>query len=153
MECLRCRKSIRRSYHNTKKYCDDCVLYRSRRYGRLRMRDRRKNPQYRKIINRSVREAASRLRRDVLTYYSKGKLKCMCLGCRTIYFGFLQLDHIKGNGYKHLGKNGRRISSCALLNFLRKNRYPKGYQVLCNNCNGPGGKSNKKKCPMSGRPH
>jgi len=153
MKCLRCGKSFKKSYHNGKKYCDDCVLYRSREYGRLRMRERWKNPEDRKLLCESTRKAAAKLRLDVLMYYSKGKLRCMCSGCRTTYFGFLQLDHIKGDGHSHLGKNGRRLSSCALFNFLKKNNYPKGYQVLCNNCNGPGGKGTKEKCPLHGKRH
>ena len=72
------------------------------------------------------------LKYEVFSHYSKGKPKCAC--CREdASLDFLTIDHIKG---RKLGKNkvdNRRGSS--LYSYLKRNDYPKGYQVLCWNCN------------------
>lgn len=72
------------------------------------------------------------LKYEVFSHYSKGRPKCAC--CREdASLDFLTIDHIKG---RKLGKNkvdNRRGAS--LYSYLKRNDYPKGYQVLCWNCN------------------
>ena len=66
----------------------------------------------------------------VFTHYSKGRPKCNC--CREKCVQFLSIDHIKGDGAAHR----RKVSGGArLYKWLRDNGFPKGYQVLCFNCN------------------
>jgi hypothetical protein len=43
---------------------------------------------------------------------------------------FLTIDHIKGKGRQHQKKINTQI-----CNWLKRNGYPKGYRVLCYNCN------------------
>jgi hypothetical protein len=98
------------------------------------------------------------LRIRVMTHYCGGPPFCQCLGCRTTYIGFLQMDHVAGDGATHTytGKfSGKTIkyTGTALLKWIEKNNYPEGFQVLCANCNGPGGKGVKKQCPMHGQLH
>ena len=67
----------------------------------------------------------------VIDYYSKGKRKCNCCGEKE--YKFLCIDHIKGGGSKHrkeLKTGGRHY-----VDWLIRNNYPKGIQILCHNCN------------------
>lgn len=84
-------------------------------------------------------------KRDVLEHYSNGTLKCRCCG-ENIY-AFLTIDHINGDGQKHRKEIRARIHS-----WLRRNHYPKGYQVLCFNCN-CGRSVNHGICPHKERTH
>jgi len=63
---------------------------------------------------------------EVLSHYSP-ELKCMRCGCNDIRC--LTIDHMNGNGNDH-----RRINGNTLI-WLKKNNYPRGFQVLCMNCN------------------
>lgn len=72
-----------------------------------------------------------KLRFDVLNYYSEGAMKCRC--CDEEENVFLTIDHINGGGTME-----RKISGGGghhTYRFIKKNNYPKGYQVLCFNCN------------------
>ena len=80
---------------------------------------------------------ALKLRKDVLTHYSHGMLQCAC--CGETHIEFLALDHTNGGGNKHkvalsAGKT-YRISGTAIYQWIRRNKYPEGFQVLCHNCN------------------
>lgn len=65
----------------------------------------------------------------VLSHYSNKQLSCFC--CSESIYEFLSIDHIDGGGTKQrksLGVNN-------IYPWLIRNNYPKGYQVLCHNCN------------------
>ena len=71
------------------------------------------------------------IRIEVLNHYSNGDTKFDCCGETTIEF--LCLDHIDGGGNKErirLKKTGSGFYS-----WIRTNNYPKGFRVLCCNCN------------------
>ena len=88
-----------------------------------------KNPEkYKQMVRRS----AQKCRIEVLTHYSHGIPKCSCCGEREIKF--LQIDHINGGGSKDRKKNKVRGGQ-PFYYFLKRNNYPKGFQVLCANCN------------------
>ncbi len=70
-----------------------------------------------------------RQRLEVLAHYSKGKLECAC--CKEKTYEFLSLDHIKGGGNAHR----KRLKSKYILSDLKRRGFPKGFQVLCHNCN------------------
>lgn len=84
-----------------------------------------------------MREAKARynekLKREVLSYYSRGTFRCACKGCpeRSKSLAFLCIDHKNGGGNKHR----KEIGIDRLYRWLRANGYPKGFQVLCHNCN------------------
>lgn len=79
----------------------------------------------RKQINKAERD---KLKIDVLDAYGG---KCACCGEAEPIF--LTIDHIKGGGTKH--RNSITKNSIGLYRWLRQNNYPKGFQVLCFNCN------------------
>ena len=68
-----------------------------------------------------------RLRMDALYHYGGNPPKCAC--CGESYLEFLCIDHngIKKREYKEAGT--------ILFRKLKKENYPKGYRVLCFNCN------------------
>lgn len=81
--------------------------------------------------NARTRAERAKLRYDVLSHYSRGEPKCSC--CGEVDIEFLAIDHTKGGGSGHrrkLGSIGRSFPY-----YLRKMGYPKGYRVLCHNCN------------------
>lgn len=58
--------------------------------------------------------------------------KCMCCGETTPIF--LAFDHINGGGSQHRG-NIRRRRFSTIARWLIAENFPKGFQILCNNCN------------------
>lgn len=75
------------------------------------------------------RNKAQRVRMEVLSAYCDGKPpKCNCCGETT--YQFLCLDHINGGGNKQ-----RKVVGHHFFHWIRKQGFPRGYQVLCHNCN------------------
>ena len=64
-------------------------------------------------------------RLKVLQHYG---MKCSC--CGETQIEFLAIDHIKNDGAEH-----RRTLKINIYDWLIKNNYPKGFQILCHNCN------------------
>ena len=61
----------------------------------------------------------------------------MCVCCGESYYEFLAVDHIEGGGNSHrksLSKTNS-VHYGDLYNWLIKNNFPKGFQILCHNCN------------------
>ena len=98
-------------------------------------------PEYRKERNKEIYN----LRLKVLQYYSKHLSNsdipcCRCCG-EKFHVGFLAIDHITGrrqmDSEPELLKLGYSSSlvSTPLLRWLIKNNFPKGFQILCHNCN------------------
>ena len=72
-----------------------------------------------------------RRRYEVFSHYSNGEPQCSCCGEKRLEF--LSIDHVNGGGCEHrktIGGGGLRTYS-----WLKKNNYPKGFRVLCHNCN------------------
>jgi hypothetical protein len=105
--------------------------------------DRKKNPEkylrrakkWRKANPEKVKKALARqrlkLRMAVLHAYSGKVIQCHC--CKTKDVDVLAVDHINGGGNKHQKK--LRAEGKLLYLELKKQGYPKGYQILCHNCN------------------
>lgn len=72
-----------------------------------------------------------RKRMKVLQHYSKNEVP-FCFCCKEDRLEFLCLDHINGGGGKH---RKELKGSTAVYYWLVKMNFPKGYQVLCYNCN------------------
>jgi len=72
------------------------------------------------------------LKIEVLSHYSAGVP--MCLVCGITDADVLTMHHINGNGNKHKQSLGGSLGKRLYL-WLKKNGFPKGFQVLCFNCN------------------
>jgi len=89
--------------------------------------------------NQLQRESIHQLINDVIDGYGG---KCAC--CGETRKEYLTIDHVDGNGNKQKREIGVAGSN-GLYRWLRQNNYPKGFQVLCFNCNM--GKRNFSVCP------
>lgn len=76
------------------------------------------------VLNRNVKYYR-KLKKTVIKAYG-GK----CMKCGEGHWEFLQIDHINGGGNEH-----RRSILKSFYVWLKQNDYPKGFQVLCANCN------------------
>ena len=73
---------------------------------------------------------------SVLEHYSNGTMACSC--CGETRPEFLTIDHINGGGHAHrklLGNGSASAGGGSLYYRLRKDGFPSGYRVLCQNCN------------------
>ncbi len=59
-----------------------------------------------------------------------GGYRCAC--CGETEPTFLTIDHLNNGGTRHRRRVG---NGCAMLGWLRRRGYPRGFQVLCSNCN------------------
>jgi hypothetical protein len=69
-------------------------------------------------------------RYEALAHYSGGALRCAC--CGECGLKFLALDHINGEGPR---MPGDRPGGNAFYDWLKREGFPPGLQVLCHNCN------------------
>ena len=94
--------------------------------GRQRYNENKPKEQLRSRKRRFV------LKIEVLAHYSEyDEPICACCGEHEIEF--LSIDHINGGGLKERKKLGR--SGWSFYLWLKSNKFPDGYRVLCHNCN------------------
>jgi len=92
--------------------------------------------------DKKVKEYHTKVKSEVMTHYSDGKLACLCCGVKGLVF--LTIDHINGDGgIKRKTKEHKK--GMMFYIWLRVHKYPKGFQVLCHNCNQA--KKQLSKCP------
>jgi hypothetical protein len=90
-------------------------------------------------ITRS-KSAVRRLKLRLEALHRYGECRCACSTCpehNAPHTKFLTIDHINNDGAIHRKElAGKGVySSLKLLNWLKRNNWPPGYQVLCFNCN------------------
>lgn len=71
-----------------------------------------------------------KLRLEILEYYG-GRCRC----CGESEEKFLSFDHINNNGAEHR----RKVNYGSISWWLKKEGFPKDFQILCHNCNGAKG--------------
>lgn len=102
-----------------------------REYGQRWQQRRRDEGYYRTPEKRAKRQAYYlRIKVEVFNHY--GGVFCQCCGVDDLLF--LTLDHIAGDGASHRAMLGK-MSSQNMYLWIRANKYPPGFQVLCFNCN------------------
>jgi len=123
--CKECREPVRKAYYHRMKNKYPEKMREKAREGSARWR--KKNPERNKQLGR---EFHKREKLMVFEKYGINGIKCAC--CGEIEFKFLCIDHIDG-----CGKEKRKIQGGGpkLYHWLKKNNYPKGFQILCHNCN------------------
>ena len=87
----------------------------------------RENPERRRELNH---KCWRKVKEEVLTHYGNGK--CACVKCDFADIRALSIDHINGGGVSH--RRNIKCGGSSLYIWLRKNKYPEGYQTLCMNC-------------------
>ena len=123
-------------------------------------KNRLRKKKYAHSPNRLARRKTLRdeIRLEVLQYYSKRLSKsdipcCRCCG-ENYHVDFLALDHISGR--KEMDSDTKLVKlgysslkrTVGLHKWIIENNFPKGFQILCHNCNyAKGIRRNKNKCP------
>lgn len=97
-------------------------------------KNRESHKEWRKLWSREYR---LKKKKEVLDYYGG---ECSCCGEKEM--DFLTIDHIDGNGNKHR----KEIRTKSMTYWLKMNKFPPGFQVMCFNCN-CGRSINKGVCP------
>jgi len=90
-------------------------------------------------FRQQVKEIKKKNRIDVIFHYSNGRMECKCCGEKLL--DFLTVDHINGGGNTHR----KIIGNGSISMWIKRNNYPKGFQILCMNCNHAKGKLGR--CP------
>ena len=112
--------------------CRDC----SRRKNQVRLKRYREN--HRNYVNAWARKSRRLQKYNIILYYSPSG-RCQCKGencwhegeCLVSDVEVLSIDHINGGGNKHRKEVG---FGTTFYQWLKRNNYPKGFQVLCMNC-------------------
>jgi len=119
--------------------------------------ERMSRPEVREKRVRDGKSYRDNLRMKINLHYSKIHSNsdvpcCRCCGLKD-YAEFLSLDHIAGkkemDSEPELVKLGysSNFKSTSLSVWIVKNNFPKGFQILCHNCNQAKGYSKDNKCP------
>ena len=155
-QCKKCEKylSIKngwKSVKNPKRYHTYCKKCNNKYTYESMKKLKKENPEkykkrYDKWVNNNrdryreiKRESYQRIKERAFKKYSHGKLECRCCGEKI--FQFLSIDHVNNDGAKHrelLTRKKRSKNSGAgqaIYSWLVRNRYQKGFQILCMNCN------------------
>lgn len=85
---------------------------------------------YNEIRKISGKQQRDKIKREVLTHYSKQTVGCTFCGEEEIEF--LTIDHIDG---REDAEHPAGFSGDHLYFWLKRNSFPPDYQVLCFNCN------------------
>lgn len=96
---------------------------------RLKIAKARKDPACAELTRQGNHRSKLKLRKEVLDAYGGPVCKC----CGEAHLEFLTIDHIEKPPVeaKQLGYR----SGYGFYQWLRKNKYPPGFRVLCINCN------------------
>jgi len=126
-----------------KKLCRKCGVYKPFTSEFFHVQNRREcglHSNCKSCTNAYSAKYRSKFTLEVLVAYSRSTVpSCIC--CGESDASFLCIDHINGGGTQEIKKfNGLYY----LLLHLKNSGYPKGYQVLCHNCNNS--KSTGEKC-------
>jgi hypothetical protein len=140
------RKINKKSYEkNKEKYLKRQQELRKKDPEKYKTRNklwRKNNPKKVEKIKAKNRELWKKthiiLKKEVFSHYSKS-LKCVCCGVKGMEF--LTVDHIIPK--KEMVKDKKsikrgfttKLKGEALYKWLKQNGYPKGFQILCWNCN------------------
>ena len=118
-----------------------------------RMREWRKNNplRAREITSKSGLKTRTAIKKEVFLHYTN-PLRCVCCGVKGIEF--LTVDHIIPK--RNMAKDEKliqmgftsRLKGEKLNRWLKNNNFPKGFQILCWNCNFAKGVLGK--CPHKG---
>ena len=131
-----CKKCNSKYYQENKELYQEHIKEHKKEYWRrnkkqIQERRREYNKKYRKINKEKNQEYLKNYRlivkKRILEHYG---VKCTCCGETRIEF--LTIDHINGGGNKHRKEIG---GGSKIYNWLIKNNFPEGFQVLCFNCN------------------
>ena len=77
-------------------------------------------------LNKNQRKAGRKFKCQVMNRYGGH-----CINCKEKQIQFLTVDHTNNDGAEHR----KKIGKTTIYGWLVKNNFPKGFQILCYNCN------------------
>ena len=130
-----------------RKECKEYYQKNKEKHRELTKRWKERNPErWKEIANKSQNKIRKEKRKIVLEHYGGKPPKCAC--CGESILEFLTIHHIGGLGNKER-KSGRNLSE-----WIIKNNFPNGFQILCYNCNiGMSFYGDNKICPHNFKKH
>jgi hypothetical protein len=144
-KCYACKKAkelklFKKNKRNPSGYgyiCAECSAAKSREYCRNHRKEKnlyqkeryKRNPEH---FKRKASETRLKVKMDALNHYGNGNPVCVC--CGTPHPIFLNIDHIDGGGTNHLIQLKLK-GGTQFYQWLIRQGYPGGYQILCFNCN------------------
>lgn len=129
--CPRCKKSLPfTTFH--KLYCSPDGHQYTCKYcvKKWHIKDRLDNPGLAASKQRNYRRD---IKKEIFNHYGN-----ICACCGETELVFLSIDHINEDGVKHrmtIAGDKRNGAGSRTYLWLKKNNYPKGFQLLCMNCN------------------
>lgn len=137
-DCSKCGVNQR---HQSKKgrvysWCKTCISRKQTdRYWGNREVELQRRKDYIQRNPEKVKEARRKthwkIKLDTLSHYGS-----VCACCKEADPKFLAIDHVNNNGAEERRENkSKRGGSGLFYYWLKNNKYPNGYQVLCHNCN------------------
>lgn len=116
--------------------------YRENPENKIRLKSYSKKPESREKRSKFL----LRWKLEVFTHYSKEVSNSdvpVCACCKYDDIRFLSLDHIHTR--KNVSQKEKRLGGRMLWKYVKDSGFPKGYQILCHNCNIA--KGSRKYCP------
>ena len=117
--CWKCKKEFWGG--NVARYCSDICRPKVKRIYVYK----KSNPEHSKKHRRKIKN-------EVLGHYGGTPPKCAC--CGEDKWEFLVIDHIGGGGSAHR-RQFHLTGGVTFYAWLKRNSYPQGFRVLCDNCN------------------
>ena len=137
-QCSKCKKvypDTPENFFPGRGQCPLCRCVYQKRYfqkhsQRLTTYKKKYDERHREQTAARERSYMRRLRLEVLNHYSPNGPRCAC--CGEDHVEFPVIDHINGGGGQHRKRVG---SGSHFYRWLKGHGFPKGFRVLCNNCN------------------
>lgn len=155
-----CGSCGQRQHQKGKKHCLPCSQYSAEKSAALRdkrMLDGicRQCGLHKREMPKSCCKSCLKIQRDkavlrrvevkleVISAY--GGLRCSCPKCEfhssIPYIKFATLDHINGGGNAHRREINIPRGGSSFYGWIKRNKYPPGFQVQCWNCNSGAGQN------------
>ena len=106
--------------------------YRQNHKEAIRERRRKDYQLHKEKRKASQKDFRERCKVEILTTYSTGDIP-ECVRCKITDIDVLTIDHVNGGGFQERKKLG--VGGGGFYLWLKRQGFPKGYQVLCANCN------------------
>ncbi len=130
--CYKCGKIYKKEYNKEffEKNKDKRKEYLEKNKEKIveQSKEYRQRPEIKEKIIKFQKEFQQRIKKRIISYYSKSTMKCKKCGFSDLRA--LSIDHLNGGGNNHL----KEIKG-GLYSWIIKNNFPKKmFQVLCMNC-------------------
>jgi len=129
------KKESSKKYYlkNRRRLIEKCKLWQEKNREKANGYVRKYYFKHRNLCLFKDKIAREKLRKEILLHYGG---KCACCGFSDLDFkiynhSFLSIDHINGGGTKHM----KKIKRGTLYKWIKRNKYPSGFRVLCMGCN------------------